>query len=30
MIGKVLEPMGLKLDYTYIEQTRPVIAGMLK
>lgn len=30
MIGKVLEPMGLKLDYTYIEQTRPVIADMLK
>ena len=30
MIGKVLEPMGLKLDYAYIEQTRPVIAEMLK
>ncbi len=30
MIGKVLEPMGLKLDYTYIEQTRPQIADMLK
>ncbi|HYG02535.1 MAG TPA: ankyrin repeat domain-containing protein [Chryseosolibacter sp.] len=30
MLGKVLEPMGLKLDYVYIEQTRPVIAGMLK
>jgi hypothetical protein len=30
MMGKVLGPMGLKLDYTYIEKTRPVIAGMLK
>jgi len=30
MIGKVLEPMGMKLDYVYIEQTRPVIAEMLK
>jgi hypothetical protein len=30
MIGKVLEPMGLKLDYAYIEKTRPVIADMLK
>ena len=30
MIGKVLEPMGLKLDYAYIEQTRPVIVEMLK
>jgi uncharacterized protein len=30
MIGKMLEPMGLKLDYTYIEKTRPVIADMLK
>jgi ankyrin repeat protein len=30
MLGKALEPMGLKLDYTYIEQTRPVIADMLK
>ena len=30
MIGKMLEPMGLKLDYAYIEQTRPVIAEMLK
>src|SRR5690349_15546295 len=24
MLGKMLEPMGLKLDYAYIEQTRPV------
>jgi ankyrin repeat protein len=30
MMGKMLEPMGLKLDYTYIEQTRPKIAEMLK
>ncbi len=30
MIGKVLEPMGLKLDYAYVEKTRPVIAEMLK
>ena len=30
MMGKMLEPMGLKLDYAYIEQTRPVIADMLK
>lgn len=30
MIGKMLEPMGLKLDYPYIEKTRPEIAAMLK
>jgi len=30
MIGKMLEPMGLKLDYAYIEKTRPEIASMLK
>jgi uncharacterized protein len=30
MIGKMLEPMGLKLDYVYIEKTRPEIAAMLK
>jgi len=30
MMGKVLGPMGLKLDYPYIEKTRPVIASMLK
>jgi ankyrin repeat protein len=30
MIGKALEPMGLKLDYAYIEKTRPEIAEMLK
>lgn len=30
MIGKSLEPMGLKLDYVYIEKTRPQIAQTLK
>ncbi|MCU0438158.1 MAG: ankyrin repeat domain-containing protein [Raineya sp.] len=30
MIGKSLEPMGLKLDYVYIEKTRPQIANTLK
>ena len=30
MMGKMLEPMGLKLDYTYIEKTRPEITAMLK
>lgn len=30
MLGKMLEPMGLKLDYPYLEKTRPVIAEMLK
>jgi ankyrin repeat protein len=30
MLGKVLGPMGLKLDYAYIEKTRPKIAAMLK
>jgi ankyrin repeat protein len=30
MIGKMLEPMGLKLDYAHIEKTRPVIADLLK
>ncbi len=30
MMGNVLGPMGLKLDYVYIEKTRPVIAEMLK
>jgi uncharacterized protein len=29
-LGKMLEPMGLNLDYTYIEKTRPEIAAMLK
>ncbi len=30
MMGQILGPMGLKLDYAYIEKTRPVIAEMLK
>ena len=30
MMGKVLGPMGLKLDYPYLEKTRPEIAAMLK
>lgn len=30
MMGTVLAPMGLKLDYVYIEKTRPEIAAMLK
>lgn len=30
MMGKMLEPMGLKLDYAYLETTRPQIAGMLQ
>ena len=30
ILGKALAPMGLKLDYAYIEKTRPVIAAMLK
>lgn len=30
MMGKMLAPMGLKLDYPYIEATRPKIAAMLK
>jgi ankyrin repeat protein len=29
-LGKMLEPMGLKFDYTQIEKTRPQIAAMLK
>jgi len=29
-IGPMLEPMGLKLDYGYLEKTRPVVAKMLK
>jgi uncharacterized protein len=27
---QMLGPMGLKLDYAYVEKTRPVIAAMLK
>jgi uncharacterized protein len=30
MLEKMLSPMGLKLDYAYIEKTRPEIAEMLK
>lgn len=30
MLAKMLGPMGLQLDYGYLEKTRPVIAGMLK
>lgn len=30
MMSNVLGPMGLKLDYTYVEKTRPQIAEMLK
>lgn len=30
MLGKMLGPMGLKLDYAYLEKTRPEIAAMLK
>ncbi len=30
MMGTVLAPMGLTLDYTYLEKTRPEIASMLK
>ncbi|MCU0433511.1 MAG: ankyrin repeat domain-containing protein [Bacteroidia bacterium] len=30
MLGNALAPMGLTIDYTHIEQTRPLIAEMLK
>ena len=30
MLEKMLAPMGMKLDYPYIEKTRPEIAQMLK
>lgn len=30
MMGKVLAPMGLKLDYVQLEKARPEIAAMLK
>jgi uncharacterized protein len=30
MMGKMLAPMGLKLDYAQIEKTRPAIATLLK
>lgn len=29
-LGEMLEPMGLKLDYSYLEKTRPEIAALLK
>jgi ankyrin repeat protein len=29
-LGKMLQPMGLKLDLTYIEKTRPEIVELLK
>ena len=29
-LGKMLEPMGLKLDFAYLEKTRPEIAKMLQ
>jgi hypothetical protein len=29
-MGKILGPMGLKLDYAYVEKTRPEIAAILK
>jgi len=30
MMEKMLKPMGLKLDYAYLEKVRPEIAAMLK
>lgn len=30
MMEKMLGPMGLKLDFAYVEKTRPVIAAMVK
>lgn len=30
MMGKMLAPMGLTLDYAYLQKTRPEIAAMLK
>lgn len=30
MMTKILGPMGLKLDYAYVEKTRPEIATLLK
>ena len=30
MMEKMLGPMGLKLDFAYVEKTRPMIAEMLK
>jgi hypothetical protein len=30
MMGKMLSPMGLQLDYNYLQKTRPEIAALLK
>ena len=30
MMGQMLGPMGLKLDYAYLEKTRPELAAILK
>ena len=30
MLGKMLAPAGVKLDFAYIEKTRPEVAAMLK
>jgi hypothetical protein len=30
MMGQMLKPMGLTLDYAYMEKTRPIIAEMVK
>ncbi|QNF32618.1 ankyrin repeat domain-containing protein [Adhaeribacter swui] len=30
MMGKALSPLGLKLDYAYLEKTRPQIAALLQ
>ena len=30
MMGQMLGPMGLKLDYDHIRATRPVVAQMVK
>ncbi|MDW3196786.1 MAG: ankyrin repeat domain-containing protein [Cytophagales bacterium] len=30
MLGQMLQPMGLKLDFEYLEKTRPEIASLLK
>ena len=30
MMGEMLKPMGLTLDYAFMEKTRPEIAAMLK
>lgn len=30
VMGQMLEPMGLKLDFDYLQKTRPIIAKMLE